>query len=125
MFMIPRIYQPDIPQEEKPGEGFMPPADAVAKMEKFNEELEKAGALISLDGLHPISKGARVEFLNGIPEVTDGPSIKAKEVLGGYWIIDVKSKEEAIELAKKVPAEDGDAIELRQIFEMPESESGK
>ena len=120
MLMIPRIYQPDILQEEKLGEEFIPSADAIAKMEKFNEELEDEGALISLDGLHPISKGARVEFPNGMPKVTDGPSIKAKEVLGGYWIIDVKSKEEAVEWAKKVPAEDGDVIEVRQIFEISE-----
>ena len=75
-------------------------------MMKFNEELEKVGALISLDGLHPISKGARIAFSSGKPKVTDGPLIEAKEVIGGYWMIDVKSKEEAVEWAKRVPAQD-------------------
>ncbi|MCE8425411.1 MAG: YciI family protein [Candidatus Methanoperedens sp.] len=118
MFMIPKVYQPDTPDEEKAGEGFVPPAEAVANMAKFNEELAKAGALISLDGLHPISKGARVAFSGGKPKVTDGPSIKAKEVIGGYWMIDVKSKDEAIGWAKRIPAEEGDMIEIRQVFEM-------
>ena len=118
MFMIPKVYQPDTPPEEKAGEGFTPPAESVAKMMKFNEELAKAGALISLDGLHPISKGARVSFSGGKPNVTDEPLIKAKEVIGGYWMIDVKSKEEAVKWAKRIPAEDGDVIEIRQVFEM-------
>lgn len=86
-------------------------------MMKFNEELAKAGALISLDGLHPISKGARVAFSGGKPRVTDGPLIKAREVIGGYWMIDVKSKEEGVEWAKRVPAQEGDMIEIRQVFE--------
>lgn len=118
MFMIPKVYQPDTPPAERAGEGFAPPAESVARMMKFNEELAKAGALISLDGLHPISKGARVAFSGGKPRVTDGPLIKAKEVIGGYWMIDVKSKEEAVEWAKRVPAEDGDMIEIRQVFEV-------
>ena len=118
MFMIPKVYQPDTPPEERAGEGFAPPAESVARMMKFNEELAKAGALISLDGLHPISKGARVAFSGGKPRVTDGPLIKAKEVIGGYWMIDVKSKEEAVEWAKQVPAQEGDMIEIRQVFEM-------
>ena len=118
MFMIPKVYQPDTPPAERAGEGFAPPAESVARMMKFNEELAKAGALISLDGLHPISKGARLAFSGGKPRVTDGPLIKAKEVIGGYWMIDVKSKEEAVEWAKRVPAEDGDMIEIRQVFEV-------
>jgi hypothetical protein len=118
MFMIPKVYQPDTPPKESAGEGFTPPAEAVAKMMKFNEELAKAGALISLDGLHPVSKGARVAFSGGKPKVTDGPLIEAKEVIGGYWMIDVKSKDAAIEWAKRIPAEDGDVIEIRQVFEM-------
>src|SRR5512139_3824105 len=108
MFMIPKVYQPDTPTAERPGEGFAPPAESVARMMKFNEDLAKAGALISLDGLHPISKGARVAFSGGKPRVTDGHLIKAREVIGGYWMIDVKSKEEAVEWAKRIPAEDGD-----------------
>ena len=118
MFMIPKVYQPDTPPAEKAGKGFAPPAESVARMMKFNEELAKAGALISLDGLHPISKGARVAFSGGKPRLTDGPLIKAKEVIGGYWMIDMKSKEEAVEWAKRVPAQEGDMIEIRQVFEV-------
>ena len=118
MLMIPRVYQPDVPAHEKAGEGFAPDAEAVGKMMKYNEELAKAGALISLDGLHPILKGARISFSGGRPIVTDGPFVETREVVGGYWMIQVKSKEEAVEWARLVPAEDGDIIELRQVFEM-------
>jgi hypothetical protein len=118
MFMIPRVYQPDAPANEKAGEGFTPPAEAVAKMMKFNENLAKAGALVALDGLHPSSKGARVSFPGGNPRVTDGPHIETKEVIGGYWMINVKSKAEAVEWAKQCPAAAGDVIEIRQVFEM-------
>ena len=118
MVMIPKVYQPDTPLEERAGEGFVPPEEDVAKMSKYNDELSKAGVLVSLDGLHPISKGARVAFSNGNVRVIDGPNIEAKEVIGGYWLIDVKSKDEALDWAKKVPAENGDVIEIRQIFEM-------
>ena len=118
MLMIPKVYQPDTPADERAGEGFAPQADAVEKMMKFNEELAKAGALISLDGLHPSSKGARVAFIKGKTTVTDGPYIESKEVLGGYWIVNMKSKEEAIEWARRCPAAEGDIIEIRQVFEM-------
>jgi hypothetical protein len=118
MIMIPRVYQPNTPPGERASEGFAPPAEVVAKMMKFNEELTKAGALIALDGLHPSSKGARVAFVSGKPKVTDGPFTEAKEVIGGYWMIDVKSKEEAVEWAKRCPASDGDVIEVRQVFEV-------
>ena len=118
MFMIPKVYQPGTPPGEKAGEGFAPPAEAVAKMMKFNEELTKAGALIALDGLQPSLKGARVAFKAGKPTVTDGPFIEAKEVIGGYWMIQAKSKEEAVGWAKRCPATDGDVIEVRQVFEM-------
>ena len=118
MMMIPRVYQPDTPAAERAGEGFTPPADAVAKMMKYNEELTNAGALIGLEGLHPVSKGARVAFAGGKPKVTDGPYIESKEVVGGFWLIQTKSKEEAVEWARRVPAAEGDVIELRQVFEM-------
>ncbi|HLX71860.1 MAG TPA: YciI family protein [Verrucomicrobiae bacterium] len=118
MMMIPRVYQPDTPAAEKAGEGFVPPKEAVEKMMKFNEELAKAGALLSLDGLHPLAKGARVSFKGGKAAVTDGPFIESKEVVGGFWMIQVKSKEEAVDWARRVPAAEGDVIELRQIFEM-------
>src|SRR5579862_9438405 len=118
MMMIPRVYQPDTPPAERAGEGFAPPVDAVAKMMKYNEELAKAGALLGMDGLHPVAKGARISFNGGKPKVVDGPFIESKEVLGGYWIIQAKSKEEAVEWARRVPAAQGDIIEIRQIFEI-------
>jgi hypothetical protein len=98
----------------------MPPADAVAAMMKYNEALKEAGVLITLDGLHPPSMGARVSFAGGKPVVTDGPFTEAKEVLGGYWMIDVKSKAEAIEWAGKCPASNDEIIEIRQVQEMAE-----
>ena len=82
----------------------MPDAKAVAAMMKYNESLQKAGVLLALDGLHPPSMGARVSFAGGKPKVTDGPFAEAKEVIGGYWMIQVKSKEEAIEWASRCPA---------------------
>ena len=118
MLMIPRVYQPNAPAGEKAGEGFAPDAEIVAQMTKYNEELAKAGALIALDGLQPSSKGARISFTGGKRIVTDGPFIETKEVVGGYWMIQVNSKEEAIEWAKRCPAGDGDVIEVRQVFEM-------
>lgn len=116
MLMIPKVYQPG--SGAKVGEGFAPPADAVEKMSRYNEALAQAGALITLDGLHPPVTGARVAFSKGKASVTDGPYTEAKEVLGGYWMIQAKSKEEAVAWAKRVPAEDGDVIEIRQVFEL-------
>lgn len=117
MFMIPKVYQPDTPADEQAGEEFAPPAEAIEAMMKFNEELARAGALIALDGLHPPTNSARVSFKGETPAVTDGPFIEAKEVIGGYWIIDVDSKEKAVEWARKCPAVEGDVIEIRQVFE--------
>jgi len=116
MLMIPGVYQGAEGKKVKPD--FAPDVDDVEKMDKYNEELSKAGALISLDGLHPLTKGARVSFAGGKPLVTDGPFTESKEVLGGYWMIQVKSKEEAVEWAKRVPARSNDVIEVRQVFEM-------
>jgi hypothetical protein len=118
MFMIPRVYQPDTPPGERAEEGYAPSAEAVARMMKFNEELVTAGALIALDGLHPRSRGARVAFVGGKPNVTDGPFTEAKEVIGGYWMIQANSKEEAVEWARRCPASDGDVIEVREVFEL-------
>ncbi|WP_406857960.1 YciI family protein [Alsobacter sp. KACC 23698] len=95
-----------------------PSAEAVAEMMKFNAALKEAGALIALDGLHPPATGARVSFSNGQPSVALGPFPGAKEMLGGYWMIDVASRDEAIAWASKCPAADGDMIEIRQVFEM-------
>src|SRR5512135_3043112 len=118
MLMIPKVYQGKDGQNV--GSDFAPPAEAVAKMSKYNEELAKAGVLIALDGLHPPAAGAQISFVGGKPRVTDGPFTEAKEVLGGYWMINVKSRDEAINWAKRVPGEDGDVIEVRQVQEMEE-----
>src|ERR1700676_2141017 len=82
--------------------------------------LARAVVLLALDGLHPPSMGTRVLFSGGKPKVTDGPFIEAKEVVGGYWMIQVKSKEEAIEWASRCPASDNEVIEIRQVREMSE-----
>ena len=111
MLMIPKGYESAAP-------GAMPSADAVAAMMKYNEELQKAGVLLALDGLHPPSMGARVTFAGGKPKVTDGPFAEAKEVLGGYWMIKVKSRQEAIDWACKCPASGNEMIEVRQVQEM-------
>ena len=110
MLMIPHGY-------EKAEPGAMPSAEMVAEMTKYNEALTKAGVLLALDGLHPPSMGARVSFAGGQPKVTDGPFAEAKEVLGGYWMIQVKSKEEAVEWASRCPASDNEVIEVRQVQE--------
>ncbi len=96
----------------------MPDAKAVEAMMKYNEALQKAGVLLALDGLHPPSMGARVSFEGGKPKVTDGPFAEAKEVLGGYWMIQVRSREEAIEWAKRCPGGPNEIIEIRQVQEM-------
>ncbi len=123
MFMIPPEYQPNSSAKQKADENFAPPKEAVEVMNRYNEEMAKAGILRGLDGLHPLMMGARVTFKNGKTTVTDGPFVEAKEVVGGYWLIDVKSKEEAVEWAKRCPAvkaDSGATIEVRQIFEMSE-----
>ena len=111
MLMIPKGYEAAAP-------GTLPDAKAVESMMKYNQELQKAGMLLALDGLHPPSMGARVTFAGGKPKVTDGPFAEAKEVLGGYWMIQVKSKEEAVEWAKRCPAGPNEMIEIRQVQEM-------
>lgn len=99
-------------------EAWEPSAEDVAAMSRYNEELTKAGALLSLDGLRPPSEGARVSFAGGTPTVTDGPFAETKEVIGGYWLIQVSSNEEAVEWASRCPANPGDMIEVRRVFEM-------
>ena len=111
MLMIPLGYESAAP-------GAMPPADAVAAMMKYNEELKQAGVLITLDGLRPPSEGARVSFAGGKPVVTDGPFAESKEVLGGYWMIEVNSRDEAIAWAMKCPGSPNEIIEIRQVQEM-------
>ncbi|MBH5399447.1 YciI family protein [Bradyrhizobium sp. CNPSo 4010] len=111
MLMIPLGY------ENAPPEVQLDP-ERVAAMMRYNEALKDAGVLITLDGLHPPSTGARVSFATGKPIVTDGPFAEAKEVLGGYWMIEVASREEAIAWAKKCPASPNEIIEIRQVQEM-------
>ena len=110
MLMIPKGYEQAAP-------GAMPDAQAVAAMMKYNEALQKAGILLALDGLHPPSMGARVSFEGGKPKVIDGPFTEAKEVIGGYWMIQVKSKEEAVEWASRCPGSANEVIEVRQVQE--------
>ena len=102
--------------------GVMPSEELLSAMGKYNEELMKAGVLLDGAGLKPTSKGARVRFSGGKPAMIDGPFTEAKELIAGYWIIQVKSREEAIEWAKRAPAPHGphqdSEIELRQFFEM-------
>jgi hypothetical protein len=98
-----------------------PSAEAVAKMMEYNKALQKAGVLLALDGLCPPSTGARISYADGKPTVTNGPFTEAKEVIGGYWIIQVRSREEAIEWAKRAPMSNNEVVEVRQIREMPDS----
>ena len=100
--------------------GALPDPQILADMGKFNEELMKAGVLLAGEGLHPSSKGARVYFPDGKPKVQDGPFTEAKELVGGFWMLQVKSKDEAVEWAKKVPTTGTNFVELRQVFEMSE-----
>ncbi|HVP29327.1 MAG TPA: YciI family protein [Myxococcota bacterium] len=111
MLMIPKGYETAEP-------GTVPDAKAVEAMMKYNEELQRAGVLLALDGLHPPSTGARVSFAGGKPTVTDGPFAEAKEVVGGYWMIQVKSREEAIAWARRCPGGDNEVIEIRQVQEL-------
>ena len=112
LLMIPKGYETAVP-------GTLPEdVDAISAMMKYNESLQQAGVLLAVDGLHPPSMGARVTFAGGKPQVTDGPFAEAKEVLGGYWMIQVKSKEEAIEWASRCPGSANEIIEVRQVQEM-------
>jgi hypothetical protein len=111
MLMIPQGYETANP-------GAMPTVEQVAAMMQYNTELQQAGVLLALDGLHPPSMGARVRFDTGKPVVSDGPFAEAKEVLGGYWMIEVSSRAEAIEWAKRCPAGANETIEVRQVQEM-------
>jgi hypothetical protein len=107
MFMYPQIEEAD----------WNPTAEDIATMSRYNEELQKAGMLLALDGLRPPSEGASVSFDGNEATVTDGPFAEAKEVVGGYWLIQARSKEEAVEWAKRCPGRDC-RIEVRPVFEM-------
>ncbi|HEY1215022.1 MAG TPA: YciI family protein [Bryobacteraceae bacterium] len=111
MIVIPKGYESAAPNA-------VPSAEAVAKMMEYNRSLQKAGVLLALDGLLPPSTGARISYTDGKATVTDGPFAEAKEVVGGYWIIQVRSREEAIEWARRAPMANNEIIEVRQIQEM-------
>jgi hypothetical protein len=111
MIVIPKGYETAAPDA-------VPSAEAVAKMMQFNKSLQKAGVLLALDGLLPPSTGARISYADGKATVTDGPFAEAREVIGGYWIIQVRSREEAIAWARRAPMSNNEIIEVRQIHEM-------
>jgi hypothetical protein len=112
MIMFPKGYE-----NAKPG--WAPSLEDIEHMRKYNEELHKAGVLLALDGLTPPSTmSARVTFKNGKSKITDGPFTEAKEVIGGYWVIQVKSREEALEWASRIPGRDIETVEVRRMFEI-------
>jgi len=113
MLMIPNVYKGN----KKLEPGFVPDPTKIEEMARFNEELGKAVTILSLNGLHPLSTGARVSFGKGKPMVIDGPFIETKEVLGGYWMVEANSQEELVTWAQRCPADEGDVIEIRQIFD--------
>ncbi len=111
MLMIPKDYaQASVDKR--------PEAEAVARMMKYNQSLIDAGVMLTGEGLHPPAAGARVHFSKGKPKIVDGPFTEAKEMVGGYWMIQVRSRAEAVEWASRCPADDGDIIEVRQVFDM-------
>jgi hypothetical protein len=97
--------------------GVMPSEEILAEMMRYNEELARAGVMLDGSGLQPTAKGARVTFSGGKPTVTDGPFTEAKELVAGYWLIQVRSRDEAIEWAKRAPFQEGE-LEIRQLFEL-------
>jgi len=111
MMMFPKGYETAKP-------GTLPDLKSIERMRKYNESLGEAGVLLALDGLQPPSMGARVSFAGGKPKVTDGPFAESKEAVGGFWIIDVKSREEAIEWAKRIPASEIEVVEVRPFLEI-------
>ena len=117
MIVIPKGYESAAPDA-------VPTAEAVAKMVEYSKSLQKAGVLLALDGLFPPSTGARISYADGKPTVTDGPFAETKEVIGGYWIIQVRSREEAIEWARRAPMSSNEVVEVRQIHETPDFPEG-
>ncbi len=116
------IMLPNEPGQLEPSAPQMPDAESVAKMQEYNDELVNAGMLLTGEGLHPQNEGHRITFSGGKRTVVDGPFTEAKEAIGGYWIIQTKTKDEALEWAKRVPqvGTSDFTIELRQIFDMDE-----
>ena len=103
---------------ESEKEGALPDPRLMAEMGKYNEELMKAGVVLAMDGLHPSSKGKRITFTGAKPTITDGPFAETKELVGGFWIWQVRNIEEAVEWLKRSPFGPGAEVEIRQIFEM-------
>ncbi len=97
--------------------GKMPSTELLTAMGKYNEELVNAGVLLAGEGLHPSARGARVRFGGGAPQVVDGPFAETKELVAGFWLIQVKSMDEAIEWVRRAPMQDGDEVEIRRVFE--------
>lgn len=113
MLMFPALYQGG----KKVDPGFVPDPEKMEEMGRFNEELGKAVKIISLNGLQPLATGTRIAFGPGQPTVADSPSTETREVLGGYWLVEADSKEEIVKWAQRCPADPGDVIEIRQIFD--------
>ena len=104
--------------------GVLPTEEQLAAMAEFNDQMVKAGVMLAGEGLQASSKGARVAFSGAKPTVTDGPFAEAKELIAGFWLIEAKSKEEAVEWAKRVPFDEGE-IEIRQVFELEDFVPGE
>src|SRR5512140_259125 len=108
------VSVPVTPESEA---GVLPDEEIFAEMNKFNEEMVKAGVLLAAEGLQPTSKGARIKYQDGKTTVTDGPFTESKELIAGFWLIQVKSKEEAIAWMKRAPFGGGVELEIRQVYE--------
>jgi hypothetical protein len=112
MLMIPSVYR----DNKQKAADFVPDPKKLEEMGRFNEAFGKAVKILAINGLHPLNAGVRVSFGKEKPIVTDGPFVEAKEVLGGYWMVEAESKEELIAWALRCPADEGDVIEIRQVF---------
>lgn len=106
-----------VPASKESEAGVLPDEKLLTDMGKFNDEMVKAGVMLAGEGLHPTSKGARLKFSGGTVTVTDGPFTETKELIAGFWMINVKSKAEAIEWMKRAPFGGGTELEIRQVFE--------
>ncbi len=111
-------YMMIIKSDEQTEAGTMPSSEDIAAMGRFNDELIKAGVLLAGEGLQPSSRGARVTRKNGETVVTDGPFAEAKELIAGFWLIDVKSYEEALNWTRRIPIGEGAEVELRKVFDV-------
>ena len=106
-----------VPANKDSEAGVLPDQEILTKMGKFNEEMVKAGVMLAGEGLQASSKGARIKFSGGKTTVTDGPFTESKELIAGFWLLQVKNKDEAIAWMKRAPFDGGTVIEIRQVFE--------